>query len=63
MPHLTGAPAEESPADPAAGGSVISVPPLPSDAKSSVAWKSSKVMLAELVPSVTVSRPRPAAPG
>jgi hypothetical protein len=39
------------------GGSVISVPPLPSEAKSSVALKSTNVRLAVWLPSVTVRRP------
>lgn len=47
----------ELPDVPVFGGSVISVPPLPSEAKSSVPLKLSKVRLALFVPSDTVSRP------
>ncbi len=43
--------------EPNAGGSVISVPPLPSDAKSSVPLRLTNVRLAARLPSVTVRRP------
>src|SRR3954452_10398794 len=56
VPDSAGALAE-APDTPKTGGSVISVPPLPSDAKYSAELKLSKVKLALWMPSDTVSNP------